>query len=74
MELPGGAWPILGALAALYAERGDPAQAQQAEQEAATIIRRLAATIDEADLRARFLAAGPVWSVLVFGENVEKRL
>jgi hypothetical protein len=60
MELPGEEWPILGVLGGLYAEQGDPAQAQQAEQEAAAIIRRLAETIDEADLRAGFLAAGQV--------------
>lgn len=64
MELPGDEWPILGELGRLYAERGDPAQAQQAYQEAAAIIRRLAATIDEANLRAGFLAAGPVRSML----------
>ncbi len=74
MGLPGEAWPILGALGALYEEQGDRAQARQAYQEAAAIILRLAETIDEADLRARFLAAGPVRAVLAFAENVEQRL
>lgn len=69
MELPGEAWPILGSLGALYVERGDRTQARQAYQEAAAIIRRLAATIDAADLRAGFLAAGPVRSILVFHEH-----
>lgn len=69
MELPGEAWPILGALGALYAQRGDRAQAWQTYQEAAAIIRRLAATIDEADLRAGFLTAGPVQSILALGEH-----
>lgn len=62
--LPGEAWPILGELGSLYTEQGEQAQAAQACQEATAIIRRLAATIDEADLRAGFLAAGPVRAIL----------
>jgi tetratricopeptide (TPR) repeat protein len=56
--LPGEAWPILGALGALYAAQGEEAQARQVYEEAAVIIHRLAGTIDEEDLRAGFLAAG----------------
>lgn len=70
LELPGEAWPILGALGALYTERGDRAQARQAYQEAFAIIRRLAATIDDAELRAGFLAAGPVRSILALGAQI----
>ena len=64
LELPGEAWLILGELGRLYAERGDAAQAQQAYAEAAAIIRRLAATIDEQALRERFVTAVPVRAVL----------
>jgi tetratricopeptide (TPR) repeat protein len=56
--LPGEEWPILGALGGLYADQGDQAQAQQAWNDSAAIILRLAETIDEEDLRAGFLAAG----------------
>ncbi len=62
--LPGEEWFILGALGALYTDRGDQAKAQQAWNDSAAIILRLAETIDEADLRAGFLAADPVRSVL----------
>ncbi len=62
--LPGEEWSILGALGELYAEQEEMVQAQQAYKEAAVIIHRLADTIDEEDLRADFLAAGPVRSVL----------
>lgn len=70
MELPGEAWPILGELGRLYAEHGEHTQARQAYQEAATIIRRLAATIDDANLREGFLAAGPVQSIRAFHEQI----
>ena len=56
--LPGEEWSILGALGGLYADQGDQAQAQQAWNDSAAIILRLAETIDEEDLRAGFLAAG----------------
>jgi hypothetical protein len=62
--LPGEEWPLLGALGALYADQGDEAKAQQAWNEAAGIILRLAETIDEEGLRAEFLAADPVQRVL----------
>ena len=64
MGLPGEAWPILGALGGLYAEREDQAQAQQAYKAAAVIIHRLAETIDEDGLREGFLTAVPVRTVL----------
>jgi hypothetical protein len=64
MELPGEAWPILGELGKLYGEQGKEVKAREAYAEATVIIRRLAETIDEADLRAGFLAAGPVRSTL----------
>jgi hypothetical protein len=56
--LPGEEWSILGALGGLYADQGDQAQAQQAWNDSAAIILRLAETIDEEDLRTGFLAAG----------------
>ncbi len=65
--LPGEEWPILGAL---YAEQGEEAEAQQAWKAPAAIILRLAETIDEDDLRAGFLAAGPVRSILEISEGV----
>jgi DNA-binding SARP family transcriptional activator len=68
--LSGEAWPIWGALGGLYAERGDSAKAQQAYHQSAAIILRLAETIDEEDLRAGFLAAEQVRSILVLSEAV----
>ncbi len=62
--LPGEEWPLLGALGALYGDQGDEAKAQQAWKDAASIILRLAETIDEEDLREEFLAAAPVQRVL----------
>jgi hypothetical protein len=64
MELPGEAWPILGELGKLYAERGDPAQAQQACAEVAAIIRRLADTIDDQALRECFVMAKTIQAAL----------
>jgi tetratricopeptide (TPR) repeat protein len=57
-------WPILGELGRLYAEQGENEKAREAYDEATAIIHHLAETIDEADLRAGFLAAGPVRSML----------
>lgn len=68
--LPGEEWPILGELGRFYGERGEKVKAQEAYGEAAVIINRLAKTIDEEDLRAGFLAADPVRSVLEMGEKV----
>ena len=67
--LPGEEWPILGALAGLYAGQGEEVQAQEAYKVAGKIIRSLAETIDEEDLRAGVLAADPVRSVLKLGER-----
>ncbi|MDT8305393.1 MAG: BTAD domain-containing putative transcriptional regulator [Anaerolineae bacterium] len=64
MELPGEQWPVLGALAVLYAERGEQAKAEEARQSAAGIIRRLAESIDEGEWRAQFLAAKPIQQLL----------
>jgi hypothetical protein len=64
IDLPGEAWPILGALSALYEDRGDRAKARQARETAASIIGRLADNIGEAALREGFLASKMVRSVL----------
>ena len=68
--LPGEEWPILGELGRLYAVQGEEVMAQQAYQDATVIIHRLAETIDEDELRAGFLAAGPVRAVLMVSEGV----
>jgi DNA-binding SARP family transcriptional activator len=68
--LPGEAWPILGELGRLYAEQGEMVQAREAYRQASKIIHHLAETVDEEDLRAGFLAADPVRSVLKIGEKV----
>jgi len=68
--LPGEEWSLLGTLGALYADQGDQAKAQQAWKASAAIILRLAKTIDEEDLRAGFLAADPVRSILEISEVV----
>jgi len=70
MGLPGEEWPILGALGGLYAELGEEGKAQQAYQEAAVIIHRLAETIDEEDLRVGYLTAVCVQSILEKSEGV----
>lgn len=62
--LPGEEWSILGALGALYAEQGDRTKAQQTRKASADIILRLAETIDEEELRAGFLAAEAVRSII----------
>ncbi len=69
MCLPGEAWSIWGALGGLHAERGEQAKAQAAYREAAALIRRLAATMDEENLRVGFLAALPVQSILEKSEQ-----
>jgi hypothetical protein len=68
--LPGEEWPILGTLGGLYAAQGKEEMAQQAYEAAAVIIHHLAEAIDEEDLRAGFLAADPVRSVLGLSEAV----
>jgi len=62
--LPGEEWSVLGVLGTLYADQGDEAKAQQAWNEAASILLRLAETIDEDDVRAEFLTAVPVQRIL----------
>lgn len=69
MGLPGEAWSIWGALGGLHAERGEQAQAQAAYREAAALIHRLAATIDEESLRVGFLATLPIQSILEKSEQ-----
>ncbi|MEM7798856.1 MAG: hypothetical protein AAF633_06695 [Chloroflexota bacterium] len=62
--LPGEEWPILGELDRLYTEKGEPEKAQQAYQDAALIIHRLAETIDDEGLRKGFLTAKLVGGIL----------
>lgn len=64
IDLPGEAWSTLDALAELYTGQGNLAKARRAREEAAGFVQGLAESIGEADLRARFLAAGPVSSIL----------
>jgi tetratricopeptide (TPR) repeat protein len=66
--LPGEEWPILGGLGSMYADRNDHEKAQQAWTTSARIIRSLAETIDEEDLRVAFLAAEPVRFILEISE------
>jgi DNA-binding SARP family transcriptional activator/predicted ATPase len=62
--LPGEEWSILGALGELYANQGDHVEAKRARQASAAILHDLADSIDEAELRAGFLAANPVRRIL----------
>jgi len=62
--LPGEDWPIFGMLGALYAHQGEQVNAPQSYKASAAIILRLAETIDEENLRAGFLTADPVRSIL----------
>jgi DNA-binding SARP family transcriptional activator/tetratricopeptide (TPR) repeat protein len=62
--LPGEEWSILSAQSALYAQQGDRDQARRARQAAAVILHHLADSIDQPDMRAGFLAAGPVQEIL----------
>ena len=68
--LPGEAWPILGELGRRHTEQGEVVPAREAYREASVIINRLAETFDEEELRAGFLAADPVRSILESGEKV----
>jgi hypothetical protein len=68
--LPGEAWPMLGELGKLYAERGEHDKAREAYAEAAAIIHRLADTIDDASLRAGFVAAVPVQTILATSKAI----
>ncbi len=62
--LPGEEWMILGELGRLYAGQEDQEKAQKVYDEAGTIVRRLAETIDDETLREGFLTAALVRSVL----------
>lgn len=62
--LPGEAWPILAELGKLYGELGEDVKAKEANGEAGVIIRRLAESIDDEDLRAGFLAAVSTQAIL----------
>lgn len=68
--LPGEEWSILGILGRLFTDQGAEIQAKQAYNAATTIILRLAESIDEEDLRAGFLAADPVRSILEMSEGI----
>jgi hypothetical protein len=57
LGLPGEEWSILSVLGALYADQGDQAKALQFWRAAAGISLSLTETIDEEDLRARYLTA-----------------
>ncbi len=62
--LPGEEWSILATLGELYASQGDHAEAQRAHQASAAILLDLADSINEPELHAGFLAAGPVCQIL----------
>jgi tetratricopeptide (TPR) repeat protein len=61
--LPGEIWQIQAALADLYRQRGDAAQARQAFVQAAASIQSLANQIDDQRLRTTFLTAESVRQV-----------
>lgn len=62
--LPGEEWSILSAQSALYAKQGDQDQAQRTRDAAGTILISLADSINQAQMRADFLAAEPVREIL----------
>jgi tetratricopeptide (TPR) repeat protein len=62
--LPGEEWSILGALAALYEDQGDQAEAQHAWRTAADILLILADTIEEEEMRSAFLEAEASGTIL----------
>lgn len=64
IDLPGEAWPILGELGKLYAALGEDEQAREAYGEAGIIIRRLAETIDDKELREGFVTAVAIHAIL----------
>jgi tetratricopeptide (TPR) repeat protein len=65
--LPGELWPIYSHLGALDHEQGDNQQARAAFARAAEIVQSLATAIEDAHLRATFLAAPQVRYVLERG-------
>ncbi|MBZ0293055.1 MAG: AAA family ATPase [Anaerolineae bacterium] len=68
--LPGEAWSILHVLGDLYMDQGEQAKAQQSFKAAATIILRLAETIDEDDIKKGFLAAKSIRSILELSKMI----
>ena len=64
MGLPGEEWPILSALGTLYFSRENQAEAQRAWTASASILLKLAESIDEEELRADFMAASVVRKIL----------
>lgn len=64
MGLPGQQWSTLAALAAALRRRGEDERAIAAATEAAEVVGRLAATLEDEDQRDGFLAAGPVVRVV----------
>jgi tetratricopeptide (TPR) repeat protein len=67
--LPGELWPICSHLGELYQEQGDNQQAHAAFARAATVVRSLADTIEDAQRHATFLAAPQVRYVLERGAS-----
>jgi tetratricopeptide (TPR) repeat protein len=64
LGLPGERWQIQASLGRLYEAEGEPARAQTAFGEAATIIQGLAEGIGDEALRSRFLAGPQIQPVL----------
>jgi DNA-binding SARP family transcriptional activator/predicted ATPase len=69
MGLPGEEWSILDSLARLYAGQGDRSEAQSAWTAAADIIRRLASTIEQEDLRSSYLQSEAIRAILKKGSE-----
>lgn len=64
LALPGEQWPILAELAELYREAGREGKAEEARGKAASVVRSLADTIEDADLRKSFVSARRVRGLL----------
>jgi DNA-binding SARP family transcriptional activator/tetratricopeptide (TPR) repeat protein len=62
--LPGEEWSILGALAALYEDQGDQAEARHAWRTAADILLSLSDTIEEEEMRLGFVEAEAPGTIL----------
>lgn len=73
MELPGEEWSLLAALADLYADHGDQAEARRAWSAAADIILRLAGSIEDQETRSVFLHAEMTADILSKGSQ-ERRV
>ena len=63
LSLPGEQWPLLVELGELHDRAGRERSARSAFMRAAKIVRSLAATIDDQELRDGFLSAEPVQSL-----------